>query len=442
MEVLLENCKQVLAENRSASGDYTRPAPGPYPHQWLWDSCFTAIGLAHYDVERAKTEITSLFRGQWANGMLPNMIFDGSVEYATDRRIWDSRRSPNAPEDVATSGITQPPMLAEAIVRVGDQMDEDDRLRWYKQTYPALLAYHSWLYTERDPRSEGLVFLIHPYESGLDNSPPWVNQLHMNHSPFLIKAFDNPVGRFIIESRRRDTKHISPGERIDDIDALLYHWVIWRLRSKNWDIRHIEARSHFMVQDLTFNSILIRANHHLAKIAKDIGHEIPEWLADRARLGRRAITEKLWDPESQQFYSRNYISADLIKSPSLATLMPLYAGVGNQQQTERIIHLLKSPDYFGTENPVPSVPVSYPEYHELKYWQGPVWINTNWLIIDGLRRAKQHELAGKISVATLDLVKTNGVSEYYSARTGQPAGARNFSWTAALIIDLLADTKK
>jgi hypothetical protein len=109
--------KEVLNNNDRVK--YTVPAENLYPHQWLWDSCFIAIGLRHLDVDRAQTELTSLTRGQWSNGMLPNMIFSDEPHYRRDRAVWRSWISPYSPDDVATSGITQPPMLAEAVWQVG-----------------------------------------------------------------------------------------------------------------------------------------------------------------------------------------------------------------------------------------------------------------------------------------------------------------------------------
>src|SRR5437764_5988636 len=158
---LLEQAKHVLEINDR--GTYTQPAHGMYPHQWLWDSCFIAIGLRHLDVERAKTELLSLLRGQWHNGMLPNIIFRGERAYRTDRNLWRSWVNPFAPTGIATTGITQPPMLAEAIVRVGEKMEMPERRAWYKLLWPNVLAYHEWLYHERDPHKEGLVLQIHPW---------------------------------------------------------------------------------------------------------------------------------------------------------------------------------------------------------------------------------------------------------------------------------------
>ncbi len=435
---LLQACQQVLADNQR--GDYTIPAGGLYPHQWLWDSCFIAIGLARYDVPRAQKEILSLLRGQWANGMLPNMIFADGDEHKRDRNMWQSWRSPYAPDHVATSGITQPPMLAEAIVRIGTQLDKDDRRHWYQTTYAACLAYHEWLYRERDPHEEGLVVLIHPWESGLDNTPPWMNQLTMHQKPWWVGLFEKSHADTVVNFFRRDTMHVPPGQRISNTEALLYYNVEQRLKRKNWDIDAILNRSHFVVQDLIFNCILLRAHHHLQTMAKTIGYEVPEWLNERARLGRHAINAKLWDAFSGQFYSRNFVTHKLIKEASIATLLPLYAGLGNDAQVESMLRLLRSHDNFATRYPIPTVPVSYSYYKELGYWQGPTWINTNWLIIDGLRRAGHDELADSIRNASLELIKKHGAFEYFSAKTGEPAGAKDFSWSAALAIDLLADS--
>ena len=57
-EELLKLCKKVLKDNDR--GKHTVPASGFYPHQWLWDSCFIAIGLSHYNIKRAQQEILIL----------------------------------------------------------------------------------------------------------------------------------------------------------------------------------------------------------------------------------------------------------------------------------------------------------------------------------------------------------------------------------------------
>jgi glycogen debranching enzyme len=61
----------------------------------------------------------------------------------------------------------------------------------------------------------------------------------------------------------------------------------------------------------------------------------------------------------------------------------------------------------------------------------------NWLIIDGLKRYGYKDHAAALTESTLEMVARSGSSEYFDPLTGEAAGAPNFSWTAALVIDLL-----
>jgi glycogen debranching enzyme len=87
------------------------------------------------------------------------------------------------------------------------------------------------------------------------------------------------------------------------------------------------------------------------------------------------------------------------------------------------------------------VPLDSPQFDPDRYWQGPTWVNTNWLIIDGLRRAGYPDHAAALTETTLDMVRRSGFAEYFDPTTGEPLGARNFSWTAALVLDLLNEVR-
>ena len=63
----------VLRNNRLNT--FTKPAPSLYPHQWNWDAGFIALGYMHFDFRQACAEFNALFRGQWANGMVPDCVF-------------------------------------------------------------------------------------------------------------------------------------------------------------------------------------------------------------------------------------------------------------------------------------------------------------------------------------------------------------------------------
>ena len=417
-------------------GTHTVPAEGLYPHQWLWDSCFIAIGLRHLDVDRAQTELLSLVRGQWANGMMPNMVFSDAPEYRRDRNFWRSWINPNSPDGLATSGITQPPMLAEAVWQVGQKLSLSERRSWYKLMLPRIVQYHEWLYADRDPHNEGLVLLLHPWETGLDNTPPWTHELHEHVMPGWVRAIrwtklDGIIGFF-----RRDRHYIPPGQRLSTLETLSYFDAQRRLRRKAYDTLKILDHGLFSIEDLSYNCIFIRANARLRDIAKTIRHELPEELLENILKSQKSL-EGLYDPYSKAYWSRDFVTHRLLKQPSIAALMPLYAGTISKERAEQLVRQIENEHVFGPAFPVPSVPMDSPQFDPDRYWQGPTWVNTNWLIIEGLRQYGYHEHADALIETTLEMVRRSGLSEYFDPNTGEPLGARNFSWTAALTLDLL-----
>lgn len=436
---ILAQATAVLKQNDR--GLYTVPAADLYPHQWLWDSCFIALGWRHIDIERAKIEVLSLLRGQWSNGMLPHIIFSRENKFSRDHHFWRSWISPFAPDDVVTSGITQPPMLAEAIVQIGAKLPLPERRSWYRQAYPALLAYHSWLYTERDPHQEGLTLQIHPWETGLDNSPPWMAQLHGHLLPWWIRAVQKTHADTIIGSFRRDNQRGLHEARYSTIDALAMYDVQRRLRRKEYNIDRVLNHSLFTIEDLAYNCILIRANEHLQEIARSLRKEVPQWLEKRFVLAQRALDE-LWDPYTEMYYPRDFVTHKLIKEPSVASLLPLYTGCIPKERAALLVKTLESEHIFGPPHPVPSAPLNSSWFHPERYWQGPTWFNTNWLIADGLRRYGYRHHADAVIESSLELVGPEKFGEYFNPLSGEPLGARNFSWTAAVAIDWIKQQER
>jgi len=415
-------------------GLYTIPADVLYPHQWLWDSCFIALGQRHYDVERAKMEILSLLRGQWSNGMVPHMIFSRGHEYHRDHMIWRSWISPFAPDDVLTSGITQPPLIAEAVVRIGEKMNLVDRRSWYRQVFQPLVAYHEWLYKDRDPHEEGLTLQIHPWETGLDNTPPWMSELHEHLLPWWIRILQQTKLESIMGRFRRDTQVVPYEQRFTNVDALALYDAQRRLRRKEYNIDKILEHSLFAIEDVSFNSIFIRANELLRQIAASIRADIPEDLLKRME---RTVKEfdMLWDPYTEQYYSRSFVTHHPLKELSIAALMPLYSGAISKERAAIMVKMLENEHMFGPAHPVPSVPLNSPRFEPSRYWQGPTWFNTNWMIADGLRRYGYRHHADALIESSLELVKEDNFHEYYNPLTGEPLGVPNFSWTAAIALD-------
>lgn len=432
---ILAMAEQILAKNDQ--GTWTQPAVDMYPNQWFWDSCFIAIGQAHINPKRAIRELRSLTAGQWENGMIPHQIFHkGENDYRNGSRVWQSSVSSLSPPTVATSGITQPPLLAEAIFRIGKQLSKTEKTKLYKEFYPKILAYHNWLYTERDPHREGLVILVHPWENGMDNTPPWMEELRFHHTPLWIKTIGKLKIDKLIERLRQDTQTAGVHERISTLDALRLYDVVRRMRRKKYQTNQILRHSLFTVEDVFFNSILIRNNQILLDIAKQLNEKIPNEL--RVQFAKAPIAlESLWNEASGEYYSRNFVTTEPMKVSTIATFMPLYSRSINKERASQLVKLLSDPKAYNLKFTVPSVSKKSKYFKDHHYWSGPIWINTNWLIVDGLRHYGFTHEAKKITQSTFELIEKSGFREYFSPLDGHGIGATDFSWTAALVIDFI-----
>lgn len=424
--------------SRNARGGYVAPARGLYVHQHLWDSCFIAIGQRHYDVAGAMEGLRRLLDAQWSNGMVPHIRFERGWRYWWDSHVWRSRVNPAAPRGVATGGISQPPMIAEAVVRIGEVLPRDQRLAWYRSMYQPLVAYHEWLHLVRGADGCGLVTQIHPWETGLDNSPPLLELLGRCPASWWIDLMAWSGADRLATRLRWDTKYVPADQRSPTLEALRLYSALQRIRRHRYDIDAALLWGPFAMQDLTFNSILARANTRLRQLAGETGMPLPPALTSAMRTHRSAM-EELWDADTECYYSRDARNGQLVKEPSIAGFMPLYAGCTDGARATRLVEMLSDPRTFCSPYPVPSVPLDSRWFQPCRYWQGPSWINMNWLIIDGLRRYGFDAEADVLRLKTLAVVAKSGFYEYYHPLTGEPAGARNFSWTAALTVDLLSD---
>jgi glycogen debranching enzyme len=401
---LADRALSVLRGNDT--GLFFKPAPDVYPFQWSWDSALVAIGLARTDVARGRQEVRALLRGQWADGMVPHIVFHAtSSDYSPGPELWGSAECPGAPR-VATSGLTQPPVLATAVRALHEA--EADR-RFLEEVLPAVEAWHAWLHRERRFDESGLVAILHPWESA-DNAP----------------RFDRALARLEPDSlsavARSDRRRLAAAERPTDRDYTRYLALVEALRRCDYRPQSL-AEAPFAYVDLTFNSVLAAAEADLAWLWDELGER-----GERAAAAAYRELD-LWTREQEV-------------TGTVGELMPLYAGVPDERQALRLFEeTLWSPSRYGPSPGAPwavtTVSKSSRHFDARRYWRGPVWINCNWFLVRGLERLGLHGEAERLRSMTLQLVGASGFSEYYDPSTGAPLGSRPFSWSAALTLDLL-----
>ena len=414
---IYDHAVEVLQENDQ--GSYTVPTKGLYPFQWNWDSCLTALGQSHYDEERAWTEIETLFAHQWPDGMVPHIVFHVySDGYFPGPNVWTTNRP------TATSGITQPPVAGFAVKRLFDRA-KDKRLaaERARALLPKIDAWHRWFYGNRDPHGEGLVAILHPWESGRDNSVDW------------DEAFDRVPTDGIDPYTRRDTQHADPAHRPTKAQYDRYLWLVQHFRDLGWDNAKLHDASPFRVIDPGFNAILIRAAADLADLAEALGEgAIAADNRARAKAGLAAM-EGLWSTRHGQYLSRDRTTGQLIDSASIGGLLPVFAAVPKARAHEVARSIERQAKAVGFL--VPSHDPADPRFEQKRYWRGPAWLVTNYMIADGLKAVGEVAVAEHIVRSSLELITKSGFAEYYDPITGEPCGGGRFTWTAAMVIEFL-----
>ena len=431
----------ILRDN--SAGAYTKPAPALYPHQWSWDAAINAVGLAAVDLPRARLELSSLLKGQWRTGMLPHIVFQpGTDGYVPGPAQWQCARfSADAPGQVATSGICQPPVHALAVARILDiaartgPAEHASTREWAVAAYPRLLAWHRFLARDRVDPESGLIMLFHGWESGMDNSPRW-DIPYSNVTP----------GTGLPAYARRDTAHVGgAGQRPTDRDYDRYLWLIEEAKLAGYDQRRLRETSSFLVGDVLFTAIFAAACDALAGLPAEGTEAGRAELRHYAAQARAAVLAHV-DPATGLAADMDLRTGKRLRTETVAGFAPLIAGRLPADTRAQLTGLLLGPRWCGHPGlrwPLP--PTTSPcsaAFDPDCYWRGPIWPVTTWLLTRALLRDGDEAAADRLRAASLDQLGDGTFAEYYHPLTGAALGSRHQSWTAAAALDWLVSMRR
>jgi hypothetical protein len=415
------------------NGAYTVPSRATYPHQWNWDSALAALGWAELDPARAWTELETLAGARDRRGMIPHIAFHTRVpdrfgarlrgaltlvarpyaRYLPGPRWWGRRLGFDGRR---ISGITQPP-LAATCARLLFERDPDER-RAAGLLQP-LLAWHRFLLAERDPRGFGEPVLIHPWESGRDNSVEW----------------DEPLWRVVPEVavvHRRDTDSVDAAERPFDEHYRRYLTLVRQGTRAGWQQGRLAREGAFRVLDPGFSAILARAAADLAWLGDRLGE--PAVAEESRAASARVIAALRARAESDGLIRAVDTIADSTlpvtsAGSALAALAP-----GLEALQLQAVRDLVSVGALASRYGVRSLDREHPERSARNYWRGPVWTNVTWLVALALEGHGEPVVAAELRRRMLLAVEGGGMREYFGPESGRGLGARDFAWTAALYL--------
>ena len=407
LDQLLKNVRTGFDPYYQQRYTYVMPSIGRYEWQWFWDSCFHAIALSTLDVELAKQELATLLIPQRDDGFVGHITYWGrwgSVfsALAGQSSFGDWRRR--------NSGMIQPPVLAQALLRVSEESGDAGYLQ---SMLPKVRRFYEWLSRERDTDSDGLIGVVSPYECGLDNSPAYDAELGLN-----------------LPNRRQ---------------LLVKNWLLdWHnaLFGKGHSYSKLRERNRFILIEPFMNAVYADGWDAIATMHRLLDQEDGAQSAEAARdETTRALNDHCWDASLGRWvYLRG---AQRIPDYTLAvgSIFPIIINGQDREKVAEVVNrYLTNEDEFWTPYPVPSVAVSEPTFDpegESTIWRGPVCMNLNWLLARGLRRHGFESIATEIEAKSIDVISRD-FREFYSPLTGRGMRGTDFGWATAAVDFLTA----
>ena len=381
---------------------FYRPALTKYsPFQWLWDSGWHMIVWSHRQPENAIADLRTLLQFQEQDGFIPEIIF-----WKQNKLLRKLSGLVAGYSHEEFTDITQMPMLAYSVRAIWQATHEKSLL---EEFVPKIVKFLEW-WQHRDHDDDGLVSIIHPWESGIDASPTYDPVFHLNN-PRYWNMYPN------------------------------FWRLLYAYRKAGWDRRTILKREWFNVEDIGLCSIYADGWGVLSSLAESFDSELAAQCSIQHRRYQEAIIRKCWDKEREQFVS--YFHQDGVEKVSRAetiqTLLPLLLDDLPADIQQKLVTKIKDPGKFWLPYPVPSVARSESVFNPNKsrlLWRGPMWPVTTWLVMEGLLKHGFKTEATAILDRWTELYLQNGIWEYYNPLTGKGLGQKGLGMST-IIVDML-----
>lgn len=291
-----------------------------------------------------------------------------------------------------------------------------------------------------------------PHEGQLTTSAPWY--AWQNWEVYKITK-DKKFLREMYESSKSFYNYLMKN-RDSDGDGLCEwggHAVLESVRDGKvavWD--EVGWPSNFEALDL--NCMLVQEEKALSAMALELGlkREAKEWEQKAAERAKK-INQIMWDEETGFYYNVDkkthtftFKKPNDLKREEMIGFLPLWAGIADEQQARRLVQKLKVPEKFWRKYGIPSLAADDPYYNPKGYWNGPVWVQWNYLIVRGLLdygyRAEAKELVDRVTANMIaQLKKDHNFWEFYSPDDQWAGYHKTYIW-AGIISRMLTDVER
>jgi hypothetical protein len=292
------------------------------------------------------------------------------------------------------SAFTQPPVYVLALDQIVQRGFEPDP--WLYQAASEALA---WLWSNR--LRDGLLTIVHPWESGADLSPRW----------------DGWYERL----------EIDPDDNVYNVVVQLYDRLV---KSTEYDnVGAAVSNPRFVVAPSAFNGIAADGARRLTHLTGEGG-----WGERYAAISTQ-LDDQLWDEKEQLWIDRPDLPHEA--RPTTGSIPTLDGALGALATTSRERAAAALSQCVGTGRFAAPygpryVPSDFVRYDPNLYWRGPAWPQLNFLLITAAQRHALDDVAAELIETTIRGVWSSQFSEYWNPETGEARGARPQSWAAVV----------
>jgi hypothetical protein len=322
---------------------------------WYWDTFFHGL----YE--------------KWLNGAvvpessLRNLVLYESVEEMKGK-VHENHQGPKPfvtptngqlPFTLTISSFTTGPLIDPHIIPIGilDIFLKKGDLDFVKSMIPALAKYDEYLMKNRDPNGDNLINMIHSGENW-DNSKRWIQDPCFKYAASPLQN----EGTFM---------------QVPDFNTYFY------------------------------TSRLALAM--FCELSGDTGAAAE--FRSRAKLTKKAI-ETMWDDDIGLYMDRYEEGRVPTTVKTFGGMITMLGGIATPEQAERMVAHLSNPNEFWSDYPVPTLSMDDPDFNAedeyQSYWNGRVWPNMNWVLIESLIRYGYHDVAQSLAEKTLGMMVASG----------------------------------
>ncbi|CAH8709735.1 hypothetical protein M5W83_04700 [Paenibacillus thiaminolyticus] len=272
----------------------------------------------------------------------------------------------------------------------------------------------------------------------------------LNDKYALWNCCKPPIHGWTLSWMMERSEWIGP-EQLQEVYGPLSRWTEWWFQYGDDDGDGMPQYSHGndsgwdnstifheagAVESPDLGAYLVLQCDALAEIARRLAHpeEAAAWRGRADRTLERMLAHCWRDGRMTAVRTGTH---EPVGEDSLIACLPIVLGRRLPQEIRlALVQALADERRFFTPHGFATESIGSPAYEPDGYWRGPIWAPVMMLLLDGLARCGEEELAAEAARRFCDMSARSGMAENFDALTGEGLRDRAFTWTSSVFLML------